>query len=44
MVRALVEGLRVDFKLCLRTNVWVAAAQTLVVLSLDLSSYQGGAL
>jgi hypothetical protein len=41
----------VDFKLCLRTNVWVAAAQALVaaitgeanrLLSLDLSSLGDG--
>jgi hypothetical protein len=41
----------VDFKLCLRTNVWVAAAQALVaaisdeaniLLSLDLSSRKDG--
>jgi hypothetical protein len=42
---------RVDFKLCLRTNVWVSAAQALVaaitgeanrLLSLDLSSLGDG--
>jgi hypothetical protein len=42
---------RVDFTLCLRTNVWVAAAQVLVeaitseayrLLSLDLSSLGDG--
>jgi hypothetical protein len=42
---------RVDFKLCLRTNVWIAAGQVLVaaitgeasrLLSLDLSSLGDG--
>jgi hypothetical protein len=42
---------RVDFKLCLRTNAWVAAAQVLVealtseanrLLSLDLPSLEDG--
>jgi hypothetical protein len=43
----------VDFKLCLRTNLWVAAAQALIMaitgeanrlLNLDLSSLDGSQL